>query len=174
MKIKKGKWQKLQERGQKSEGKEVEQIEVKLTLTTLKPIHAKWLPGFYNHMTTPEGEQVISSGWSAAGVTNALKNGETCLEPLDPFADIDPLVSEPSVEQDDSTIPSTRSGSWKWKCFWCYSSGVVICNFYWFSTGLFPKYTSLNLKSDSQLSKKILFASTIVLQKWWKMLFISS
>ena len=43
------------------------------------------------------GEQVISSGWSAAGIPNALKNGETCLKPLDPFADIDPLVSEPSV-----------------------------------------------------------------------------
>ena len=45
-------------------------------------------------MTTPEGEQVISSGWSAAEITNALKNGETFLEPLDPFADIDPLLSE--------------------------------------------------------------------------------
>ena len=55
-------------------------------------------------MTTPEREQVISSGWNAAGITNALKNGETCLEPLDPFAYIKPLVSEPSVEQDDGNI----------------------------------------------------------------------
>ena len=55
-------------------------------------------------MTTLEGEQVISSGWSAAEITNALKNGETCLEPLDPFADIDPLVSESSVEQDHGNI----------------------------------------------------------------------
>ena len=31
-------------------------------------------------MTTPDGEQVISSGWRTAGITNALKNGETCLE----------------------------------------------------------------------------------------------
>ena len=54
-------------------------------------------------MTTLEGEQVISSGWSAAEITNALKNGETCLEPLDPFADIDPLVSESSFEQDDDS-----------------------------------------------------------------------
>ena len=61
-------------------------------------------------MTTPEGEQVISSGWSAAGITNALKNGETCLEPLDPFADIEPLVSEPSVEQDDSNILQINEG----------------------------------------------------------------
>ena len=49
-------------------------------------------------MTTPEGEQVISSGWSATGITDALKNGETCLGPLESFADIDPLVSESSVE----------------------------------------------------------------------------
>ena len=61
-------------------------------------------------MTKPEGGQVISSGWSAAGITNALKNGETCLEPLDPFADIDPLVSEPSVEQDDSDILQIDKG----------------------------------------------------------------
>ena len=110
MKIKKGKWQKLQERGQKSEGKEVEQIDVKLTLTTSKPIHAKWLVDFYNHMTTPDWEQVISSDWSVAGITNALKNRKTCLEPLDQFADIDPLVSKPSVEHHDSNILQIEEG----------------------------------------------------------------
>ena len=61
-------------------------------------------------MTSPEGEQSISSGLRAAGITNALKNGETCLEPLDSFADIDPLVSEPSVEQDDSNILQIDKG----------------------------------------------------------------
>ena len=61
-------------------------------------------------MTTLEGEQVISYGWSAAGITNALKNGETCLEPLDPFADIDPLVSELSVEQDDGSMLQIEEG----------------------------------------------------------------
>ena len=49
-------------------------------------------------MTTPEGEQVTSSGWitNGSGFTNALKNGETCLEPS--------IVSEPSIEQDDSNM----------------------------------------------------------------------
>ena len=61
-------------------------------------------------MTTLEGEQVISSGWSAAEITNALKNGETCLEPLHPFADINPLVSEPSVEQDDGNMFQIEEG----------------------------------------------------------------
>ena len=59
---------------------------------------------FYNHMTTTEREQVTSSGSSAAGIITALKNGETCLESLDPFADIDPLVSEPSAKQDDGNM----------------------------------------------------------------------
>ena len=86
-------------------------------------------------MTTSEGEQVISSGWSASGIPNALKNEETCLEPLDPLADIDPLVSEPSVEQDDviyskstkvlfsicrpkmKRIPATRRESFKMEIF---------------------------------------------------------
>ena len=92
------------------EVKEVEQIDFKLTLATLKPIYAKWLVDFGNHMTIPKGEQVISSAWSAAGITNALKKGETCLEPLDLFADIDPLVREPSVEQDGSNILQIGNG----------------------------------------------------------------
>ena len=32
------------------------------------------------------------------------------MEPLDPFAHIDPLVSEPSVEQDDSNIVQIDEG----------------------------------------------------------------
>ena len=61
-------------------------------------------------MTTPEGEQVIPSGWSAEGIRDALKNRETCLEPLDPFANIDPLVSQPSVEQDESNMLQIDKG----------------------------------------------------------------
>ena len=114
-------------------------------------------------MTIPEGEQVISSGWSAVGMTNALKNGETCLEPLDPFADIDPLVSEPSVEQDDSNILQIDKGliqhlSFKdekncWNSEKLFEDGNifdVIAQELWFVIfidflQLFPKYTSLNL-----------------------------
>ena len=56
-------------------------------------------------MTTLEGKQVISSGWCAGG-----ENLDTCLEPLDLFADIDPLVSEPSVDQDDSSMLQINEG----------------------------------------------------------------
>ena len=57
-----------------------------------------------------KGDKLISGDWSAAGITNALKNGKTCLVPLDSFADIDSLVSEPSVEQDDSNILQIDKG----------------------------------------------------------------
>ena len=106
--MQKRKWQRLQERGQKSGDKEVEQIKVKLTLTTLKPIHEKWIFDFNNHMTTTEGEQVIWSCWSTAGIPNALKC--TCLEPLDPFANIEKIVSQPSVEQDGSKSLQIEEG----------------------------------------------------------------
>ena len=104
MKKKFNEWYTNQVRQQLDEGKELKQFQVKLTLTTLKSIHAKWLVDFYNHMTTPEGKQVISSGCSATGIKNALKIGQTCLELLGLFADMDPLVSELCVEQDDSNI----------------------------------------------------------------------
>ena len=102
MKKKINEWYIIQVWQQLDEVKEIEQFEFKLTLSTLNPIHAKWLVDSYNHMTTPEGKHFISSGWSPAVITNALKNGETCLEPLDLFPDIGPLVSELTVEQDDS------------------------------------------------------------------------
>ena len=56
MKKKFHEWYTNQVQQQLDEGKEVKQIEVKLTLTNLKLIHAKWLVDFYNHMTTPEGK----------------------------------------------------------------------------------------------------------------------
>ena len=39
-----------------------------------------------------------------------MKYGETCLETLDPFVNIDALVSEPSVEQDDNDILQIDEG----------------------------------------------------------------
>ena len=39
-----------------------------------------------------------------AGALQGSQIRETCLEPLDPFTDIDPLVSVPSVEQDDGNM----------------------------------------------------------------------
>ena len=52
-----GEMTKTRRKRTKSEDKEAEQIDVKLTLTTLKPIHAKWLVDFYmtSHDLTGRG-----------------------------------------------------------------------------------------------------------------------
>ena len=74
-------------------GKPIDEIEVKLQLTKLKPLHAEWLTDFYNLMTTSEGKDVILSGWKAAGIIQVIETGSSQLGSLDPFKDLDPLLS---------------------------------------------------------------------------------
>ena len=48
--------------------KPVEEIDVKLQLTTLEPLQADWLVELYNEMTKSEGKGIIMSGWKATGI----------------------------------------------------------------------------------------------------------
>ena len=83
---------------QMDDGKSVEEVDVKLQLTRLKPLHVEWLTELYNHMTTQEGKDMIMSGWKSAGILQAIRTGSANLERLDPFSDIDPLLSEVTHE----------------------------------------------------------------------------
>ena len=69
----------------------MEEIEVELLLSKLKPLHPSWLIELYNHFTSSTGKEIIPNGWKAAGITNAIKNNSSSLDPLDPFSTIDPL-----------------------------------------------------------------------------------
>ena len=80
-------------------GKPIDEIEVKLQLTTLKRLHAEWLTDFYNLMTTSEGKDVILSGWKAAEIIQVIEKGSSQLESLDPFKDLDPLLSLASYNE---------------------------------------------------------------------------
>ena len=51
-----------------SHGKKVEDIEVKFYLTVIKPLHAKWLMEFYNHITSEEGSEIIINDWKRSGI----------------------------------------------------------------------------------------------------------
>lgn len=75
------------------DGKPLEEIDIKLQLTTLKPLHAQWVVELFNHMTTDEGKEVILNGWKASGITEALKRGLNQLSSIDPYQDIDPLLT---------------------------------------------------------------------------------
>ena len=54
---------------QLNEGKDLEEIDVKLQLTALKPLHAKWMTELYNHMTRrgkASGPQQMEGTWDKA------------------------------------------------------------------------------------------------------------
>ena len=46
-----------------SHGKKVEDIEITFYLTVIKPLQAKWLMEFYNHITSEKGSEIIINGW---------------------------------------------------------------------------------------------------------------
>ena len=79
-------------------GKALEEVDVKLRLSTLKPLHAGWIVDFYNYITSADGEKVTNNGWDAAGIADAIRLGLKELPNLDPFSDIDPIMD------DDSTL----------------------------------------------------------------------
>ena len=46
------------------------------------------------YLTSSEGREITSNGWKAAFIEEALIKGTKGLDPLDPFALIDPLSEE--------------------------------------------------------------------------------
>ena len=72
-------------------GKSMEEINIDLKLSVLKPLHASWLIELFNHMTLPDGRDVSLKVWEVAGITESVGNGISGLPSLDHFYDIDPL-----------------------------------------------------------------------------------
>ena len=87
-------WYAQQIENQLSLGKKVEEIKIEFRLTTLKPLHAKWLVEYYNKITSESGLSVIINGWKAAAIYDAIKAGSSGLQSFDPFEDISPLVTK--------------------------------------------------------------------------------
>ena len=85
--------------------KKVEKIKIEFRLTTLKPLHAKWLVEYYNKITSENGSCVIINGWKAAGVYDAIKTGSSGLKSIDKFEDISPLVTK--HDESESFLPAT-------------------------------------------------------------------
>ena len=65
-----------------------------MRLQTLKPLHACWLLDFYNFITSAEGKDTILNGWKTAGIYDAIRLGLKNLPSINPFHDIEPLISE--------------------------------------------------------------------------------
>ena len=65
-------------------GENVDDIEVDLRLTAIKPLHAQWLVSMYNFFTSSKGEQIIVKGWKKAEKSGLL-DGTTTILCADPF-----------------------------------------------------------------------------------------
>ena len=68
-------------------GKRLEDVEVDFRLTSIKPLHARWIVGMYNFLTSEKGSLVIKKGWEKAGITGLL-DGSTEMPSEDPFEDL--------------------------------------------------------------------------------------
>ena len=60
-------------------------------------------------MTSEEGRGIISNGWKAAFITEAILKDKKGLEPLDPFFTVDPLLS--NVDQINEEIQSNQDNA---------------------------------------------------------------
>lgn len=87
-------WYSKQIGKQMQEGKKLEDVDIPLRLSMLKPLHAQWLVELYNEMTSEKGKEIILSGWRAAGISDAIRLGILGLPTIDPFEDLDPLVQQ--------------------------------------------------------------------------------
>lgn len=95
-------WYSEQVKTQLDAGINIEDVQVGLQLTKLKIIHAGWIVEFYNHMTTSKGREIIDSGWKASGISDAIELGSEKMPSIDPFKDIDPMLSE-NTEPDNNS-----------------------------------------------------------------------
>ena len=53
-------------------GESLEDIEVDLRLTAIKPLHAQWVVGMYNFFTSSKGTRIIGKGWKKAGISGVI------------------------------------------------------------------------------------------------------
>ena len=81
-------WFSAQIQSQLDSGMVLNDVDVDLRLSVLKPIHATWIVGMYNHFSSSEGRQSTAKKWKKAGVTDVVSGSKT-LPPEDPFEDLD-------------------------------------------------------------------------------------
>ena len=81
-------WYLAQIQSQLDSGMVLDDVDVDLRFSVLKPIHATWIVSMYNHLSSSEGRQSIEKKWKKAGVTDVVSGSKKPL-PEDPFEDLD-------------------------------------------------------------------------------------
>ena len=98
-------WYTEQISSQLDKGTPVDEIDIKLRLSLMKPLHAGWTVDLYNHMTSAEAKKIIDSEWTSSGIKNAISLGLHALPSIDPFNDIAPMM----VESNENPVLHTYS-----------------------------------------------------------------
>ena len=72
-------------------GKSFDEISIKFKLTTMKPLHIKWVIDVFNQLSSFEGKKVILAGWKASGILDAVERSLAGLSSsfVDPYYEID-------------------------------------------------------------------------------------
>ena len=107
-------WYADQVKSELDKGKNIEEIDISMKLSILKPLHAKWLIDLYNYMTSPDGQAVSLEGWKVAGITEAVQKGLNGLPSIDPFHDIDPLSFTPNAEDNNFQNDDDKEDEEQW------------------------------------------------------------
>ena len=71
-------WYTQQKSAQLDKGIAIDEINIKLPLSLLKPLYAEWLVDFYNHMTSGAAKKIINSGWASSGTPFFYINNQKC------------------------------------------------------------------------------------------------
>ena len=79
-------WYSAQIHTQLDSGVALDDVDVDMRLSVLKPIHATWLVSMFNHLSSSEGRISIAKGWKKAGISEVIDGKE--LPPEDPFEDL--------------------------------------------------------------------------------------
>ena len=72
----------------------LDEINVRLLLSTLKPFHAGWVVDLYNEITSEKCKDIIANSLRVAGITDAISLGTKNLPSINRFHGINPLVLE--------------------------------------------------------------------------------
>ena len=79
-------WYSAQIHTQLDSGVPLDDVDVDMRRSVLKPIHATWLVSMFNHLSSSEGRISIAKGWKKAGISEVIDGKE--LPPEDPFEDL--------------------------------------------------------------------------------------
>lgn len=83
-------WYAEQVAKQISRGVSPHDVKVDIRLFALKPLHAKWIVDYYNHMSKQDNRQIVVNGFKKAGIIEAYEQAKKLKELVDnPFLDID-------------------------------------------------------------------------------------